>query len=84
MGLLHDNTGWKGYRKGRCTVYRLWRGHRKERYIDALVGGAWVVGRRVYRFWGLHKKAEYIKAPVGSDDFCFCDPQGKCCEGNQY
>ena len=44
----------------------------------------WVEGRRVYRFWGHHKKAEYIKAPAGSDDFCFCDLQGKCCEGNQY
>ena len=83
MGLLHDNnTGWKGYMEGRCTVYRPWRGHRKERYIEALVGGARVEGGRVYRFWGDHKKAEYIKVPAGSDDFCFCDLQGKCSEGN--
>ena len=47
-------------------------------------GGAGVEGGRVYRFWGNHKKVEYIKAPVGSDDICFCDLQGKCCEENQY
>ena len=40
VGLLHDNnTGWKGYREGRCMVYRLWGGHIKERYKEALVGG---------------------------------------------
>ena len=40
MGLLHDtNTGWKACREGRCMVYKLWGGHRKERYMEALVGG---------------------------------------------
>ena len=46
-------------------------------------GGRGVEGSRVYRFWGDHRKVEYIKAPAGSDYFCFCDLQGKCCEGNQ-
>ena len=74
----------KGIGKGGVRYIDFGEAIEKRGTLMLWLGGAWVVGRRVYRFWGLHKKAEYIKAPVGSDDFCFCDPQGKCCEGNQY
>ena len=45
MGLPHVNRiVWKGNGEGKGRVYRFWGGHRKVKYMKALVGGAGEVG----------------------------------------
>ena len=52
-----------GDEESRGRLYRFWRGHRKVKYMEPLVGEGGEVGR-VYRFWGGCKKVEYLKTLV--------------------
>ena len=40
---------------------KFWRGHRKVKYMEALVGK---VDGKVYWFWGSHSEMEYLKVFV--------------------
>ena len=58
MGLSDINDiGWGKDGEGRGRVYTFLRGHRKVKYIEALVG----VGGRVYRLWGGPQESEGLE-----------------------